>query len=70
MFRKNTRQTFTEYLTNLRISYAGKLLRVSDLNVNEVAEKAGFKDYFYFTRVFKKVTGRTPSDYRTESEKS
>ena len=65
LFKKEKGVTFTEYLTNMRVTYASSLLKTSDLSVNEIAEKSGFKDYFYFTRVFKKITSMTPTAYRT-----
>lgn len=65
LFKKEKGVTFTEYLTNMRVTYASNLLKTSDLSVNEVAEKSGFNDYFYFTRVFKKITSITPTAYRT-----
>lgn len=64
LFKKQTGVTFTEYLTELRVNYASGLLKNSCLAVNEIAEKAGFNDYYYFTKVFKKATGRTPTRYR------
>lgn len=64
LFRKETNETFTEYITTMRISLAESLLKTTDFAVNEIAEKVGYKDYFYFTRVFKKVTRTTPSKYR------
>lgn len=64
LFKKDTGMTFTDYMTDLRIKNACLLLKNTALSVNEVAEKVGFNDYYYFTRVFKKVTGSTPSQYR------
>lgn len=66
LFKKETGVTFTEYLTSLRVNYAICLLKTTDLPVSVVAEKSGFGDYFYFTRVFKKSTGKTPSVYRAK----
>jgi two-component system response regulator YesN len=64
LFKKELGITFTEYLTKLRISFASELLKTTDLTVGEISEKAGYIDYFYFTRTFKKVTSKTPSQYR------
>lgn len=66
LFKKEMGITFTEYLTKLRISHAGDLLKTTDLTVGEISEKAGYIDYFYFTRTFKKVVGKTPSQYRSQ----
>lgn len=67
LFKKELDVTFTDYLTTLRVSHAGSLLKATDLPVSEIAEKSGYEDYFYFTRVFKKITGMTPSEFRTNS---
>jgi two-component system response regulator YesN len=66
LFKKEIGVTFTEYLTNLRVNYAIRLLKTTELPISNVAEKSGFGDYFYFTRIFKKSTGQTPSAYRTQ----
>lgn len=70
LFKKEQDVTFTDYLTTLRVSHAGNLLKTSNLPVNEIAEKSGYEDYFYFTRVFKKATGMTPSDFRMNARGS
>lgn len=66
LFKKCLGTTFTDYLSGIRIRYACKLLESEELHVNEVGLKAGYPDYFYFCRVFKKITGLTPSQYREE----
>jgi two-component system response regulator YesN len=68
LFKKEVGVTFTEYLTNLRIDYACKLLTTTDIPINEIAGKVGYDDYFYFSRVFKKIKGKSPSSYRMEGE--
>ena len=64
LFKKETGINYSEYLTKLRISYACELLKGTSLSVSEISEKTGYNDYFYFTRIFKKVMGKTPSQYR------
>lgn len=64
LFKRELGTTFTEHLTNLRIDYACKLLATTALPLNEISEKSGYDDYFYFSRIFKKVKGITPSSYR------
>ena len=54
----------TVYITDLRIQRAKLLLRTSDLAITEVAENVGYRDHFYFSRVFKKETGVSPTGYR------
>ena len=66
LFKKEVGETFTAYIAKLRITYACKLLGNTNLMVGEIAEKAGYQDYFYFTKIFKKVVGITPSRFRAE----
>ena len=63
-FKKQVGKPFTVYLANLRLRHAGELLRATDLSVYEIAERCGYKDYFYFARLFKRTLGITPSQYR------
>ncbi|WP_342535911.1 AraC family transcriptional regulator [Sporosarcina sp. FSL K6-3508] len=64
LFFKQIGVSPTSYLTDLRIQQAKLLLRTSDLPIAEVAENTGYKDHFYFSRVFKKETGFSPTGYR------
>lgn len=64
LFRKETGETFTSYLAKLRIAYACELLKREEGSISDIAEKTGYHDYFYFTRLFKKITGKTPGQYR------
>ncbi len=64
LFRKETGKTFTDFLTEKRISYACSLLEQNPGSIAEVAEKSGFSEYYYFSRVFRKVMHCTPSEYR------
>ncbi|OXS61236.1 hypothetical protein B1A99_06910 [Cohnella sp. CIP 111063] len=66
LFKKEVGDTFTSYIARLRITYACELLTDTDLMVGEIAEKAGYPDYFYFTKIFKRIVGKTPSQYRAE----
>lgn len=45
------------------------LLENTDLKIYEISEASGYMDYFYFTRVFRKYTGFTPSDWRENRKK-
>jgi len=56
--------TFVEIVNRYRIEVASIYLREGHLKLYDVADKAGFLDYHYFAKVFKKVTGWTPGDYR------
>lgn len=64
LFKKETGKTFTQYLTDLRIEGAVKLLMETDANVSQIAKSVGYQDAQYFYRVFKKCTGKTPLSYR------
>ena len=64
MFSQEVGQTFVEYLTNKRIGEAKRMLRQTDKRSSEIAFAVGYKDPHYFSFVFKKVSGCTPSEYR------
>lgn len=67
LFKATTGQTFVQYLNTLRIDRAREMLESSNKKVYEVAERAGFSDVRYFIRVFKKMTGISPNQYRAMS---
>lgn len=64
MFSKGMDQPFTKYITDKRLAHAKKLLRETGLNIQEVADRSGYGDYFQFTKAFKRLTGTTPGQYR------
>ena len=64
LFVKKTNLKFSQYLNNLRISYAVKLFSKGEKNISEVAYKCGYTDQFYFSKVFKKYSGKTPSEHK------
>lgn len=64
LFEKHTGLSPNAYITAYRISKAKELLERVDLSIAEVAERVGYDDCFYFSRVFKKQTGYAPSTYR------
>lgn len=63
LFRKYRDMTFSQYLTDVRINKACDLLKNRSITVADACEMVGYKDYFYFNRVFKKKIGCTPSEY-------
>ena len=66
LFKKTYGVSFTDYLTSYRIEQAKKLLSSDPLlTVKGVTYRVGFMDPNYFTRVFKKSEGLTPTEYRT-----
>lgn len=64
IFKAEVGQTFNSYLTQYRIKKAVELLNKTDFKVYEVAEKVGYPNLSYFSRVFKKITGETPFSYK------
>lgn len=63
-YRAATGQTPMQAFLHRKIARACYLLEVSDLPVAEVAQRFGFEDPYYFSRVFRKITGVSPSHYR------
>lgn len=66
IFKQETGQTLTDYINSQRISRAALRLTVSDLSIAAVAESVGILDVNYFTKMFKKMMGMTPTQYRRE----
>ncbi len=69
LFKKETGQSFTEYLISLRLSKAKELMLGTNLSVGEIAFLVGYNDYFHFTKSFKANVGCSPSEYRKRYEK-
>ena len=68
LFSQNIGQTFIEYLTGIRMEHAKELLRCTGKRASEIALEVGYKDSHYFSYLFKKTQGMTPSDYRKAKE--
>lgn len=66
LFSQEMKKTFIEYLTELRMSKAKQMLRCTDKRSGEIALEVGYKDSHYFSFLFKKTQGCTPSDYRNK----
>ena len=66
MFKLQYGQNFTSYLTEYRINEAKKLLCQPNVNVKDVGARVGYPDSNYFTKVFRRLTGMNPSDYRMD----
>ena len=64
LFVKNKNVKFKEYLNTLRINRALEMIGDTDLSVTEISKKCGYADPLYFSKVFKKTTGVTPTEYR------
>lgn len=63
-FKKETEYTINAYITRYRVRVAMKLLQNCRYKVYEVAEMVGYKDITYFSTIFKKIAGVTPSEYQ------
>ena len=64
LFKRETQKSFTAYVTDLRMQHAAQLLRDTDEKTYLIAERIGYTDPNYFSYVFKKHFGLTPSKYR------
>lgn len=63
-FKTRTGKTYHEYLMDLRINFACKLLAEDKLNISEIAHQSGFQNLSLFNRQFKELKGITPSEYQ------
>jgi len=65
LFKQEVGVTFRDYLNTIRLNQAEDMLRAGDGSITEIALKCGFKDVFYFSRLFKKYKGATPSSVQS-----
>lgn len=63
-FKANLSNTVTGYINEARIRRAKELLEQTNLSVYQIAEKVGVENYTYFCKLFKKLSGTTPTQYR------
>ena len=66
VMRKNIAMTPLEYLNILRIGEAKRLMMETSMNISEIAFEAGFKDHNYFSRLFRKKTGFSPTTFMSK----
>lgn len=64
LFREEVGETFTKYITRIRIEHACYMLKNTSLSCKEVSELCGYADYSYFKKVFRKRVRLTPTEYR------
>ena len=64
LFKQETGKNFIEYLTEIRLKNARELLQDSRLSIKEICAQSGYSDPNYFSRIFKKYEGVTPSEFR------
>jgi AraC-like DNA-binding protein/ligand-binding sensor protein len=70
MFKKATGINFTDYLSRVRTERAKNLLLNPNLRVSEIAYEVGFQSLTHFNRVFKRILGESPTDYRNQLAKA
>lgn len=70
LLRKETGSTFVDLLNSIRVEEAKKLLSNPAYKIYAVAEAVGFADVPYFTKLFKKLTGMTPMEYKNRFSRS
>lgn len=65
-YKKITNQNIIDMISKTRISAAKQLLENTSISIKEISEKTGFSNQYYFSSCFKKITGVSPSSYRTQ----
>lgn len=69
-FKNKTGLTFSKYLTEVRLKKAKEFLENTDFDITDIAAFTGYNDASYFTRIFRKSCGMTPSEYRSMERKN
>ncbi|MCG7378761.1 response regulator [Paenibacillus sp. ACRSA] len=64
LFKQEKGENFITYLTRVRMEHAKNYLLSKELRVYEIAEKVGYHNYTYFSKIFKRSVGHTPEEYR------
>jgi AraC-like DNA-binding protein len=70
LFKRSTGVNFTEYVSRVRTEKAKNLLLNHNLRISEIAYAVGFQSLTHFNRIFKKITGQSPSEYRATLPKA
>ena len=65
IFKKNTGFSIIEYFNHLKTQKACQYLQFTDLRINEIADRLGIEDPYYFSRMFTKIVGTSPNKYRS-----
>lgn len=66
-FKESVGKNFVDYLTELRIEKSKNMLKDLGISIKEICNEIGYCDPNYFSKIFKKATGMTPTEYRTNS---
>ena len=64
IFKQETGKTISEFVRERRIKHAKRLLATTQLQIQTIASQCGIMDLQYFSKIFKKITGKTPKEYR------
>ena len=67
-FKDSMGKSFVEYLTELRVDKSRELLRETNDSIKEICYKIGYSDPNYYCKIFKKVTGMTPTEFRENQQ--
>jgi YesN/AraC family two-component response regulator len=67
LFKRKYKQSLIDFINQAKVDIACQLLRESDYRINEISYKLGFENAFYFTRLFHRRTGLTPSEYQARA---
>ncbi len=70
LFKQQLNRNFVDYIAEVRMQEAKRLLSATSLRISEVADRVGYSDVAYFSNTFKKWNGCTPSEYRKEPGRS
>ncbi|MHC5083027.1 MAG: helix-turn-helix domain-containing protein [Planctomycetota bacterium] len=70
LFRKQMGITVIDYLTNIRINHAKRMLLTTEENCTRICYEVGYNNQSYFTRVFKQIVGMTPRQFRVQNKRA
>ena len=66
-FKQKTNKSFSRFLNEVRVEHSCKLLLMEGRTIKEICEDSGFRNIANYNRQFKKITGKTPREYRVEN---
>ena len=64
IFKKHLNMTASEYINSEKLYYACELIKNTNMNISEIADYLGYSDVFYFSKIFKRMFGKSPSGWR------
>jgi two-component system response regulator YesN len=66
LFKKETGQSLSDYIGQVRMEEARRLLSQTNMKIVQVAEESGYRNVSHFAKMFKRMTGVTPQEYRNK----